>query len=179
MHILNRIPQDSSFEATVHPQSTTNLTIPIASYGDGNQRFYATIDGPLARVANGDSSTIVSDTSSYELTVEPNGLLSENMLVYGTVTIATDDGMSWTVDVVLEATSTNDEWWSSWTQPGRVIGLMLSVLGLSALSGILKKEKTTNPNDVEAIELPKKEEQDPWGRPLDVEGSSNPFDVQE
>ena len=179
VHILNRIPQDSSFEATVHPQSTTNLTIPIASYGDGNQRFYATIDGPLARVANGDSSTIVSDTSSYELTVEPNGLLSENMLVYGTVTIATDDGMSWTVDVVLEATSTNDEWWSSWTQPGRVIGLMLSVLGLSALSGILKKEKTTNPNDVEAIELPKKEEQDPWGRPLDVEGSSNPFDVQE
>jgi M6 family metalloprotease-like protein len=180
VHILNRIPQDSTFQAVVHPESTTMLDIPIASYGDGTQRFSVSIDGPLARVASGEISVLVAEETSYVLAVEPNGLLTENMLIYGTVMISTDDGMSWTIDVELEATATNDEWWTPLTEPGRIIGLMLAILGISALTSMNKKEKTpANEKDDTISELPTQEEQDPWGRPLDEVASTDAFNVQE
>jgi len=180
VHILNRIPLDSTFEATVHPESATILDIPIASFGDGVQRFSVTIDGPLARVSSGEVSVLITEETSYVLVVEPNGLLTENMLVYGTVTISTDDGMSWTVDVELEATSIKDQWWTPLTEPGRIIGIMLSILGLSALTGLMKKEKSTpEEHEGQISELRTQEEQDPWGRPLDDDASTNAFDVQE
>ena len=180
VHILNRIPLDSTFEATVHPDSTTMLDIPIASFGDGVQRFSVSIDGPLARVSSGEVSVLITEETSYVLVVEPNGLLTENMLVYGTVTISTDDGMSWTVDVELEATSIKDQWWTPLTEPGRIIGIMLSILGLSALTGLMKKEKSTpEEHEGQISELRTQEEQDAWGRPLDDDASTNAFDVQE
>lgn len=180
VHILNRIPLDSTFEATVHPDSTTMLDIPVASFGDGVQRFSVSIDGPLARVSSGEVSVLITEETSYVLVVEPNGLLTENMLVYGTVTISTDEGMSWTVDVELEATSIKDQWWTPLTEPGRIIAIMLSILGLSALTGLMKKEKTTpEEHEGQISELRTQEEQDPWGRPLDDDASTNAFDVQE
>ena len=180
VHILNRIPLDSTFEATVHPDSTTMLDIPVASFGDGVQRFSVSIDGPLARVSSGEVSVLITEETSYVLVVEPNGLLTENMLIYGTVTISTDEGMSWTVDVELEATSIKDQWWTPLTEPGRIIAIMLSILGLSALTGLLKKEKTTpEEHEGQISDSRTQEEQDPWGRPLDDDASTNAFDVQE
>ena len=180
VHILNRIPLDSTFEATVHPDSTTMLDIPVASFGDGVQRFSVSIDGPLARVSSGEVSVLITEETSYVLVVEPNGLLTENMLVYGTVTISTDEGMSWTVDVELEATSIKDQWWTPLTEPGRIIAIMLSILGLSALTGLMKKEKSTpEEHEGQISELRTQEEQDAWGRPLDDDASTNAFDVQE
>ena len=70
---------------------------------------------------------------TYDLTVEPNGLLSENMLVYGSLHIVTQEGMEWTIDVELQATSTSEEWWMIWNEPAKVIGLMLVLLSLSTL----------------------------------------------
>jgi hypothetical protein len=131
-------------------------------------------------VASGEVSVLVAEETSYVLAVEPNGLLTENMLIYGTVMISTDDGMSWTIDVELEATATNDEWWTPLTEPGRIIGLMLAILGISALTSMNKKEKTpANEKDDNISELPTQEEQDPWGRPLDEVASTDAFNVQE
>ena len=156
------------------------LDIPVASFGDGVQRFSVSIDGPLARVSSGEVSVLITEETSYVLVVEPNGLLTENMLIYGTVTISTDEGMSWTVDVELEATSIKDQWWTPLTEPGRIIGIMLSILGLSALTGLLKNEKTTpEEHEGQISESRTQEEQDPWGRPLDDDASTNAFDVQE
>jgi hypothetical protein len=88
--------------------------------------------------------------------------------------------MSWTIDVELEATATNDEWWTPLTEPGRIIGLMLAILGISALTSMNKKGKTpANEKDDNISELPTQEEQDPWGRPLDEVASTDAFNVQE
>ena len=180
VHVLNRIPLTSMFEGTIHPTATTVLKIPIASYGDDNQRFTVSVDGPLARVANGDSSLVVAEDASYELAIDPKNLLQENMLVYGTVVLATDDGMAWTINVELEATSNTDAWWTSWTGPGRVIGLMLSILGLSVLTGAIKKTDVKSKSEEhQSTMLPNKDQLDPWGRPLDEKASANALDVQE
>ncbi len=180
VHVLNRIPLIAVFEETIHPTATTMLDIPIASYGDGDQRFSVSVDGPLARVASGPTSLVVREEASYALTVEPKTLLEENMLVYGTVILATEDGMAWTINVELEATSNNDAWWTPWTEPSRVVGLMLSILGLSALTGAFKKSRAdADSEENQSPALPSNDRHDPWGRPLDNDASTNAFDVQE
>ena len=183
-YIMNRIPLESPFEGVIHPTESSVLNIPLSSLGSGEQRLSLAFDGPLSRVANGPSDVILSDDTAYQLTIEPNGLLSENMLVYGSLNLMTEDGMVWTVDVVLEATSEQDQWWSPWTEPGRIIGLMLSIVGLSALTSAF--QRGTNPqqepkeNDPKTDDATKRAsvETDAWGRPIDEFSSTEPLDVE-
>ena len=127
---------------------------------------------------------MLSDDSTYLLTIEPNGLLTENMLVYGSIELMTDEGMLWTIDVALEATSTQDTWSSPWTQPGRVIGLMLTIVGLSALTSAWPRKSPTqdtaqaNATHIEAG-VPVPAETDAWGRQIDQLDSSGSLDVEE
>lgn len=182
--IMNRIPVESTFQGIVHPASSTVLDVPIHSVGADEQRLSVHLDGPLSRVASGPSSVVLSDDSTYLLTIEPNGLLTENMLVYGSIELMTDEGMVWTIDVALEATSTQDSWSSQWTQPGRVIGLMLTIVGLSALTSAWPRKPTTpdtaqaNPMHTEAG-APVPAETDAWGRQIDQLDSSESLDVEE
>lgn len=182
--IMNRIPVESTFEATVHPTSSTVLEVPLNSVGSDEQRLTVVLDGPLSRVAAGPSSVILSEESTYQLSIEPNGLLSENMLVYGSIDLMTEDGMLWTVNVVLEATSTQDKWYSQWTEPGRVIGLMLSIVGLSALTSALpRKPPIAEPSQVKASDIQTEtnitSETDAWGRQIDEFDSSKALDIEE
>lgn len=181
---MNRIPVESTFQGIVHPASSTVLDVPIHSVGADEQRLSVHLDGPLSRVASGPSSVVLSDDLTYLLTIEPNGLLTENMLVYGSIELMTDEGMVWTIDVALEATSTQDSWSSQWTQPGRVIGLMLTIVGLSALTSAWPRKPTTpdtaqaNPMHTEAG-APVPAETDAWGRQIDQLDSSESLDVEE
>ena len=102
VQVFDRIPLTSSFVATVHPEQPTLLEIPIGSEGTGDQRYSIVIDGPLGRVASGDTAMTLRGDDTYDLTVDPNGLLSENMLVYGSLHIVTQEGMEWTIDVELQ-----------------------------------------------------------------------------
>lgn len=181
VHILNRIPFATSYSAVVHPESTTVLNVPLPSEGAGEQRFFVHLDGPLERVANVPTSIVLTNEGGCTLTVEPNGLLSENMLVHGELILSTDEGQRWVIDVELDATTTPDSWWTPWIEPGRVIGLMLAVLGLSALTTVVAGAKTEGdaPKPLDDVQVPVVEATDPWGRPIDGMDSANSFDVQE
>ena len=103
------------------------------------------------------------------------------MLVHGELVVSTSEGQSWTVDVELEATSAVDSWYTPLTEPGRVIGAMLAVLALSALTTVFARSKseegaTQMPVAMDAV---KPVDVDAWGRPIDDERSADPFDVQE
>ena len=174
----------SSFVATVHPEQPTLLEIPIGSEGTGDQRYNIVIDGPLGRVASGDTSMTLRGDDTYDLTVEPNGLLSENMLVYGSLHIVTQEGMEWTIDVELQATTTSEEWWMIWNEPAKVIGLMLVLLSLSTLAGAINPRSAKPTNDDHSGSTQDRSsapeiQADAWGRPLDDASSSDTFDVQE
>lgn len=181
VHVLNRIPTETSFSAVVHPEATTVLTISLPSDGEGEQRFFLRLDGPLERVANVATSLVLDNNGDCTVTVEPNGLLSENMLVHGELILSTDEGQTWVIDVELEATTTLDTWWAPWIEPGRVIGLMLAVLGLSALTTVFARQEAEvdAPTQVEAVQSSVAEAVDPWGRPIDGSDSSNSLNVQE
>ena len=185
VHILNRLPLDSTFEATIHPISQTVLEIPLSSYGAEEQRFSVVLDGPVTRVASGQSSIVLSNASVYELKIEPNGLLTENMLVYGSLHLMTEEGMTWTVELALEASSENEQWWRSWTEPGRIIGLMLTVVAISAFTSALPRRNAgetipTADQPARSNHAPSvPEETDAWGRAIDTPDSAESADVQE
>jgi hypothetical protein len=103
------------------------------------------------------------------------------MLVHGELILSTDEGQTWVIDVELEATTTLDTWWAPWIEPGRVIGLMLAVLGLSALTTVFARQEAEvdAPTQVEAVQSSVAEAVDPWGRPIDGSDSSNSLNVQE
>ena len=61
VHVMNRIPLDSTFSATIHPTEPTSLTVPIESFGTGEQRLSVTLDGPLSRVASGPDDVVVKE----------------------------------------------------------------------------------------------------------------------
>ena len=102
------------------------------------------------------------------------------MLIHGELILSTDEGQRWVIDVELEATAIPDSWWTPWIEPGRVIGLMLAVLGLSALSTVVagSKTETDAPKPSGEVQLPVVEAIDPWGRPIDGMDSANSLDVQ-
>jgi len=185
VQVFERIPVPSLFEATVHPSQPTTLSIPLESVGHGEQRYSVVIDGPLSRIASGETSINLNGQDTYELTIEPGGLLSESMLIFGTVHLMTQEGMQWTVEVELQATAQNDAWWMIWTEPGRVVGLMFLVLALSSLGGVVSTRAPASQTDEHGkTEQPvasvnNESTQDAWGRQLDDEASPNAFDVEE
>lgn len=184
VQVFERIPVPSTFNARVHPDQPTNLDIPLSSIGTGVQRYNIMIDGPLSRVASGESSIALRGDDTYVLTVDPNGLLTENMLVFGTLHLTTQDGMEWTVGVELQATAEAEEWWMIWNEPARVIGLMFLILGISPLAGIFSARSTKPAHVDDAITRTSSATAleplgDAWGRPLDDDPSTDSLDVQE
>ena len=178
VHVMNRIPLDSTFSATIHPTEPTSLTVPIESFGTGEQRLAVTLDGPLSRVASGPDDVVVKEDGSYTLNIEPSGLLTNNMLVYGSIVLMNDDGLSWSIELELEASTQSDDLVATWTAPGRVIGAMLLILGLTALSAAVpKKEPSSSPETPIEPQSPVME-MDAWGRPVDGLESTNSLDIE-
>ena len=184
VQVFERIPLSSLYEANVHPSQPTTLSIPLDSVGGGEQRYSVVLDGPLSRVATGEAFITLRGQDAYELVVEPNGLLSENMLIFGSVHLVTEEGTEWTVEIELQATTQQHEWWMIWTEPGRVIGLMFLVLAFSSLAGAIGSRGTARhvPEDVATDQTDSSAhapQGDAWGRPLDEQASTGTLDVEE
>lgn len=184
VQVFERIPLPSLYEAKVHPSQPTTLNIPLDSIGDGEQRYSVLVDGPLSRVATGETFITLKGQDTYSLLVEPSGLLSENMLIFGTVHLATEEGSEWTIEIELQATTQQDAGWMVWTEPGRVIGLMFLVLAFSSLAGAIGPRSSAR-DPVEHVATDQTStsdltsQGDAWGRPLDDHDSSDTFDVEE
>lgn len=178
VHIMNRIPLESTFSATIHPTESTSLSIPVESIGTGEQRLTVSLDGPLSRVATGPDDVVVEEDGFYALTIEPSGLLTNNMLVYGSVVLMNDEGLSWSIELELEASTERDDLLATWTAPGRVIGAMLLILGLTALSAAVPRKEPSSSSETPTEPQSPATEVDAWGRPVDGLESTNSLDIE-
>ena len=176
VHVMNRIPTLQPFEGIIEPYETTMLTVPLESMGEGDQSLTVIIDGPLGRVAEAPNAVNLND-EFIVINIVPNGLLTDNMLVHGTVTLMTEQGNSWSLDVELQAVDSEDEWNLLWLQPNIVLALLASLMGLFALLATRTKTPPT-PSEGSVATAPQ-HVVDAWGRELDIEDSGVPFDVQE
>ena len=176
LRIMNRVPIESRFSSMIHPVEEGTLEVPLSTIGSGSQRFNVVLDGPLERIAQGPSDVIVSsNTTEVELSINPAGLLQENMMVYGTVVLSTAEGEAWAIDVSLQATSASSSAFAQLTQPNLILATMLALMALSLAGGLLRQrtmapsidEKPTSSLDVPAHSPLEVDRHDPWGRPID------------
>ncbi len=172
VQILNRIPMLDAFSGTVHPTENGVLTVPLASSGEGAQPLSVKVSGPLERVTTSPASVDLA-TGELVLTVEPNGLLMENMLIKGEVVLSTSEGAAWVLPVELVAQSSERSWGGTFFEIHEILALLLSLMGLSFL-GALRPPKQTVPSP-EKAQTPLSQPphgMDPWGRPMDAQSSS-------
>ena len=178
VQLMNRIPVSKGYTGIISPSQETVINLELPSRGSGQQRLEVHIDGPLSRVASSSGDLVLDGNQTLEITITPNGLLSENMLVKGSVELETEDGATWAYPVELRASSA-DTWWQEVMTPGRVIGVALLIMGAYwAMAGIGQRRPKTQNTSVEehppaasapvvANIEPTVHEVDPWGRPID------------
>ena len=116
----------------------------------------------------------IGENSTYVLTIEPNGLLVDNMIVQGHIELHTEEGQQWIINVELRADSEDDEFLATYRTPGRIIALLMFTLTLyfAAMTFQTPQHKGTI---VEKDAMPEEqgeasqisEELDPWGRVID------------
>ncbi len=171
---LNRIPIEASFKADISSVEPSKISVPIASLGENIQRISVEIEGPLSRIAEADDFVLLSTNGSYELNIQPNGLLSDNMLVRGELILSTEEGGEWVILVELSASDEDDMLLSEWRTPGRVLGIAGMLIGIYLVLGLRqnkppRESKDDQPkptNQIEQEEIPS-DNVDPWGRPVD------------
>jgi hypothetical protein len=112
-----------------------------------------------------------------DLNIVPNGLLTDNMLVHGTVTLMTEQGNSWSLEVELQAVDSEDEWNLLWLQPNIVFAILAALMGLFAL--LATRTKTPPTSSEGSVAITPEVAVDAWGREHDGEDSSVSFYVQE
>lgn len=176
VHVMKRIPKPEPYEGRVDPTKSTDLTLSLASEGNGSQILSVELNGPLDRVAS-TPATANLEAEMLVLTVEPNGLLVENMLIKGEVILSNAEGLSWVIPVELVAQS-EDKSQIFFLEPHQIIALLTLLFALSLLS----TGRQSGPNDSGAKPEQKNEhdaeQHDPWGRPLDGPDSTASLDVE-
>ena len=148
--ILGNIPKESEFEANIDDTEKMELEIPVEFTGDDSQTWLIGIDGPLSRVAQTEDVQSLEDGSVITLEIDPNGLLSDGMIVRGEVILASDSGHNYHIDVVLTAGSEEESTIEEWTSPAKLIPIALALACLWVVLGINSPSRQVPSDEQEA-----------------------------
>ncbi len=171
---LGRKPLASSIEGDIGAYSSTKFEIPIDSIGEQVQRFNLEVDGPISRITNVDNFIDLDGSDILVLDIDPNGLLSPNMLVKGEIIFYDNSGNDWTIDIELTAKNDNSNGFQEFFTPGKSISIACILAALWVVLGIrdrtkkaTQEESVDNNSIIEVISEQENIEKDAWGRPLD------------
>ena len=169
---LSILPRNSTFATAIPVSSKTQIMIPIASVGFGSHNFDFKIDGPLSRIANSDQTLRLTESDDFLIVdIDPNNLLSNNMIVNGVIEIIDSNDNVWVIEIVLTAESSAAKSLNDYISPGQMVGLACVFAAL----WIFLTMKDNQPKSIE--EVAEKEyfqpvnndgvNYDAWGRPID------------
>ena len=169
---LSILPRNSTFATAIPVSSKTQIMIPIASVGFGSHNFDFKIDEPLSRIANSDQTLRLTESDDFLIVdIDPNNLLSNNMIVNGVIEIIDSNDNVWVIEIVLTAESSAAKSLNDYISPGQMVGLACVFAAL----WIFLTMKDNQPKSVE--EVAEKEyfqpinndsvNYDAWGRPID------------
>ena len=169
---LSIIPKNSTFISTIPVTSSTQIQIPIDSTGTGNHNFDYKIDGPLSRIAESEQNLRLTGNDDFLIIdINPNNLLTNNMIVNGVIEIMDSNDNMWIIDVELTAESSAAKSLNDYISPGQMIGLacMFAALWIFLTMKENQTEKVEEVIGKEYFEIVNNEEirYDAWGRPID------------
>ena len=169
---LSIIPKNSTFISTIPVTSSTQIQIPIDSIGTGNHNFDYKIDGPLSRIAESEQNLRLTGNDDFLIIdINPNNLLTNNMIVNGVIEITDSNDNMWIIDVELTAESSAAKSLNDYISPGQMIGLacMFAALWIFLTMKENQSEKVEEVIGMEYIEIVNNEaiRYDAWGRPID------------
>ena len=169
---LSILPKNSSFATSIPVTSKTQISIPIDSIGSGSHNFEYKIDGPLSRIAHSEQILRLTESDDFLIIdIDPNNLLSNNMIVNGVIEISDSNDNLWVVEVVLTAESSAAKSLNDYISPGQMVGLACI---FAALWIFLTMKENQPVNIEEIIEKQYYQENDEekisydaWGRQID------------
>ena len=169
---LSIIPKNSTFISTIPVTSSTQIKIPIDSTGTGNHNFDYKIDGPLSRIAESEQNLRLTGNDDFLIIdINPNNLLTNNMIVNGVIEITDSNDNMWIIDVELTAESSAAKSLNDYISPGQMIGLacMFAALWIFLTMKENQTEKVEEVIGKEYFEIVNNEaiRYDAWGRPID------------
>ena len=169
---LSIIPKNSTFISTIPVTSSTQIKIPIDSTGTGNHNFDYKIDGPLSRIAESEQNLRLTGNDDFLIIdINPNNLLTNNMIVNGVIEITDSNENMWIIDVELTAESSAAKSLNDYISPGQMIGLacMFAALWIFLTMKENQTEKVEEVIGKEYFEIVNNEaiRYDAWGRPID------------
>ena len=169
---LSIIPKNSTFISTIPVTSSTQIKIPIDSTGTGNHNFDYKIDGPLSRIAESEQNLRLTGNDDFLIIdINPNNLLTNNMIVNGVIEIMDSNDNMWLIDVELTAESSAAKSLNDYISPGQMIGLacMFAALWIFLTMKENQTEKVEEVIGKEYFEIVNNEaiRYDAWGRPID------------
>ena len=169
---LSIIPKNSTFKSTIPVTSSTQIKIPIDSTGTGNHNFDYKIDGPLSRIAESEQNLRLTGNDDFLIIdINPNNLLTNNMIVNGVIEIMDSNDNMWLIDVELTAESSAAKSLNDYISPGQMIGLacMFAALWIFLTMKENQTEKVEEVIGKEYFEIVNNEaiRYDAWGRPID------------
>ncbi len=169
---LSILPRSSSFTTVIPVSSKDQITIPIDSVGTGSHNFDFKIDGPLSRIANSDQELKLTESEDFLLVdIDPNNLLSNNMIVNGVIEITDSNDNVWVIDIVLTAESSAAKSLNDYISPGQMVGLACIFAALWIFL-TMKENQTKSIKQIEEKEYfqqinDENLNYDAWGRPID------------
>lgn len=123
---LGTIPVNSTYETDIPVTENVQITIPISSQGDGTQSFELHIDGALSRIASGPENVVLEgNDDSITIDINPNNLLSHNMIIRGEIELTDSTGKSWNVEVQLNSKSDSLNTLGEIINPGQMVSIAL------------------------------------------------------
>lgn len=124
---------NSMFESSISHDESSQLSIPVELIGDGERIYSVSIEGALDRIADVDSTIIISESNMINVTINPNGLLTPNMFAEGTIVLYSEEGKRSDISVTLFTENVRTGPFGDYVDPATLVSILILLLSFTVL----------------------------------------------
>ncbi len=146
---LGKIPITSEITGTIDSNKQQQISINIDSDGNFSNSFRVEITGPLSRIAEAREEITLDESSELIVNIDPNGLLSDGMIVNGEIVLVSFSGHRWEYPVEFIAQSDSSQLEQQWRRPSN----MLAIAGILAMLWTLLSMRDTRTKSASTIAI--------------------------
>ena len=142
---------NSFYETTISYDDSTQLYIPVELVGEGDRIYSVSIEGALDRIADIDSTMIISESNLINVTINPNGLLTPNMFAEGTIVLYTEEGTRSDIDITLYTENIRSGPFGDYIEPATLVSILILLLSITVLPSFTFS-KNSNNKQIDTVE---------------------------